>query len=231
MKHPPLDLTAQRAHTKALHAHSVATSPRSPQFSLRTFQDAIYAAGGLYGQGVSNEHATRLYRVLEVQYATHLLSLPQLIDHHAGNAWHDTQQWIGRGHGPDHAPGDTLRGICNRLVGLPERLRARIDPVLEGLRTGDEPIDPTGAYEDQFVMWCSDWHAGHRTAYAMSENLQPPKERWATRLRLCRNVAKDVMPELIEWFGSLRAEVCDGGHTAAWGWGDAVRDSRVPGGD
>ncbi len=153
------------------------------------------------------------------------LSLPQWIDHHAGNAWHNLQERIRGDYGPAYAPGDSNRAVCDLLVQFPERLRDRIDPVLEGLGTGAHPIDPTGEYEARFLEWCSGWYSAHRTAYAMTEDILSPKERWATRLRYCRNAAKEAMPELIEWFESLRAEVCDGGHTAAWRWGDALRDS------
>lgn len=222
MKQLPLALPALQPHINALRASSVATSPRNPQFSCRDFFAACRAPGGLRDQGISNAEATRLYRVVEVQCSTLDLSLPQLVDHHAGNAWHSVQQMIARGYGPGHVQGDTPRAVCGLLVQFPEHLRDRIDPVLEGLRMG---VDPDGGYEDWFIRLCSDWYDAMRAAYAMSEHIQSPKERWETRLRLCRNAAKEAMPELIEWFESLRAEVCDGGHTSAWQWGDTSRDS------
>jgi hypothetical protein len=137
-------------------------------------------------------------------------------------------QWIRNDYSPGYAQGDTLRAVCALLAQLPEHLRDRIDPVLEGLRMG---VDPDGGYEDWFIRLCSDWYDAMRAAYAMSEHIQSSKERGATRLRLCRNAAKEALPELIEWFESVRAEVCDGGYTSAWVWGDGVRASLAAAAD
>jgi hypothetical protein len=141
-------------------------------------------------------------------------SLPQMIDHHAGNAWHQIWNFARQGYAPYHTPEDRPKDLAEIVMGYPEILRGRLDAVLEGVR---QEIDLDGDYEREYLRWARDWYTAMTAIYAAT-----PRQ-YAKRLRLMRQAAEENMPGLVDLLERIRFEVCDGGHTSAWIWGDGIR--------
>lgn len=176
-----------------------------------------FGPDGIYGR-LSSRHVTRYYRMAEMlDNPDHIA---HYIDHHAGNAYWKAMLWATSTTPlcPLHVPGmDSPRHLADLVTQFPEMMRDRLDTVLEGLH---EEADPDGYYEQRFLDLCAEWHTAMRTAYAMTAR---GHGRYEQRLRLCRQAAEELFPGWLDWFDDLRHTVCDGGHTAAWEWGDARR--------
>lgn len=203
-------------YAERLQRESIFNIPRSTHWKAEAKQ-ACFGPGGIYDR-LGPRYATRYYRVAGTLANPDYLA--HYIDHHAGNAYWDAMYFATGDHpfSPEHVPGlDSCRHLADLVAQFPETLRDRLDAVLEALR---EEADPDGYYEQRFMDWSAEWKAAMRAAYAMTDD---GNNRYERRLRLCRQAAEELFPELLEWFDDLRERICDGGHTAAWSWGDMRR--------
>ncbi len=208
-----LNTAAQCRYADKLRAESVMTS-RRPRYDLDRFQRDYFASSGLW-KTLGAENAERVYRAFEIQQMTEDSSLPQMIDHHAGNAWYQLWNFAAQGYAPLHVSGDSRRRLCDVVMNFPRHLRGRLDAVFEGLRL---EIDPAGTFESGYFRLESDWEQVMLAICADTPGL------YQRRLQLMRQAAADEYPQLVVWFERLRYEVCDGGYTTAWMQGDEVKE-------
>lgn len=207
-----INTAAQRRYIARLRAESVMATRRS-RFDLDRFQDDYFAPGGL-AEALGSENADRVYRAFEIQTMVEDTGLPQMIDHHAGNAWYQLWNFAAQGYAPAHWKGDNRKLLCNVIMDYPRHLRGRLDAVFEGLRL---EVDLTRSIEREFYRLEADWE---QTMLAICGDTPG---RYKERFQLMRQAAADAYPDLVEWFERLRYDVCDGGHTSAWLWGDEKR--------
>lgn len=204
-------------YVERLQRESIFYIPRSSHWKADA-KLACFTPDGIYDR-LGPRHVTRYYRMAEMlDNPDHLA---HYIDHHAGNAYWNAMRWATSSTPfcPVHDSGtDKPRHLADLVTQFPESLRDRLDTVLEGLRV---EADPDGYFENRFMEWQADWHTAMRAVYAMTAK---GPSRYKDRLRLCRQAAEEMFPDLLDWFDELREHVCDGGHTAAWGWGDDRRE-------
>lgn len=208
-----INTIAQRLYKQKLRAENIMTV-RRPHLDLGNFQREYFAPGGI-GERLGSEYFDRTYRTLEILGMTGHDSLPQMIDHHAGNAWYQIWNFARQGYAPHYQPADNRRALAEIVLHFPQVMRDRLDAVLEGLRL---EIDPDGNYEREYFRWVDDWY---RT---MTGIYEATPRQYAKRLRLMRQAAEEAVPGLIELLERIRFEVCDGGHVHTWVQGDAIRE-------
>jgi len=203
---------AQRRYIERLKAENIMTVHR-PRFDLDGHQRNYFASGSL-GDRIGSRYFERTYRTLEILEMDGGNGLPQMIDHHAGNAWFRLWSFAAQGYGPDFTANDKLKSVCEIVMGLPESLRDRLDAVLEGLRI---EIDPDGAFESEFVSWSRDWYKTMTLIFTATPG------QYKKRLTMMQQAAAEAFPAIVVWFERIRHEICDGGHTSAWAMGDEKR--------
>lgn len=208
------------SYIERLRRESVAACARPPSFDYQDFCRTYYEPGGSAGTA-GGSNFTSVYRLAEILEMTVESGLPQMIDHHLGNAWHKLWQFAQNGYCILYNTKlERAQYVADLVVQFPEAIRSRTDAVFQGIR---HEADPQGYYEQRFMDWEQDWYNSMRAAYAMTNSL-PPRTKYKERLRLCRQAAQENFPALVELLEELREHVCDGGHTAAWLWGDRIRD-------
>lgn len=196
-----------------LQRQNIATITRVPGWEDEA-KWVCFSPGGIY-ERLGPQYVTRYYRIAETLANPDYLA--HFIDHHAGNGYFQAVCFATgeQPYCPEHDPSlDSSRHVSDLLTTFPDGLRNRLDPVLEALHA---EADPDGFYESRFMEWQRQWSDAMRAAYDMT------KGRPQERLRRCREAAEELFPDLLSWFDDLRDNVCDGGHTGAWGWGDERR--------
>ncbi|MDA8128089.1 MAG: hypothetical protein M0Z73_05235 [Betaproteobacteria bacterium] len=183
-------------------------------------RDNCFAPGGIYDR-LGPAAVTSYYRVAEITHPGNRDNLPLLIDHHAAIAYYDllclatnpVPFCVRNVNGLDSPK--TLARLTARFL---QNSRPRFDPVLEGLH---EEIDPLGHYEARFMGIQADWNEEMQVAYALTST---GASRYQNRLQLCRQAAKELLADLLEWFDDLRGDVCGGGSSGWWIRGDELRE-------
>lgn len=197
-----------------LQRESIAAIPRASGWKDEA-KWVCFAPGGIYDR-FGPQYVTRYYRVAETLANPDCLA--QFIDHHAGNGYFQAIRFATgeQPYCPEHDPAlDLPRHVSDLLTTFPDGLRNRLDPVLEALHA---EVDQEGFYESRLMEWQRQWSDAMWAAYNMT------KGRPQERLRMCREAAEELFPDLLGWFDDLRDNVCGGGHTEAWGWGDERRE-------